>query len=170
MAQNERNRLNLTTALRGPTGKGLATGAAVIAAGAAIATSIVLRWQIAKMVGVGAVRAARFGRSASKYGGKRARQLAALLDVDRMLAGVGLARRRPIYVRALPGIGAFAGLLAAAGAAAVFAAPRLRAERERRELHGTGHEPAQAGTNHEPISSSLNSAFSAGEEAMPHAR
>jgi hypothetical protein len=83
------------------------TGAAVVVAAAAVTAGVIERRMLAKAAGTAMDRTARMGRS--------------------MALATGFRRRRPLYVRALPGIGIGVGLLAASAVAVAFLPRVLRA-------------------------------------------
>jgi hypothetical protein len=112
--------------------------AVVVAGGAIIATSVVMRGQLARALN----RAGAASASA-------ARSLGAAVPIHRILEGAGLHKRKPAYLRGLPLIAIVGGLLAA-GAAAVFLAPPWRGvssaavppmESDDRSSAGTGSIP-----------------------------
>ena len=87
--------------------------AVAVAGGTIIATSVVMRGQLARVLhGAGAASASA------------ARSLGAAVSIERILEGAGLHKRKPAYLRG-PFIAILGGLLAA-GAATLFHAPRWR--------------------------------------------
>jgi hypothetical protein len=90
-------------------------GVSAAAGATVIATGVVMRVQL--------VRALRKAGAASAAA---ARSLGTATEIDRFLAGAGLHKRKPVYLRGLPVIAILGGVLAA-GAAALLLAPRWRA-------------------------------------------
>jgi hypothetical protein len=91
-----------------------AAAAVAVAAGTIIATSVVMRGQLARAL-----------RGAGAASASAARSLGAAVPIGRILEGAGLHKRKPAYLRALPLMAIVGGLLAA-GAAALFLLPRWR--------------------------------------------
>lgn len=101
-----------------------AAGAIALATAAVLTAGIIHSRRVEKLASSATAGAYRLGRRVASDG--QAAALGTSLAVERWLEHTGLMRRRPFYVRALPGMGLMAGLLAL-GSAAALMSPRLRA-------------------------------------------
>jgi hypothetical protein len=101
-----------------------AAGAIALATAAILTAGIIHSRRVTKLVSAATAGAYRLGRKVASDG--QAAAVGTSLAVERWLDHTGLIRRRPFYVRALPGIGLIAGLVAI-GSVAALLAPRLRA-------------------------------------------
>jgi hypothetical protein len=116
------------TALSG-VAKSLIAGGTVVAAGAGATAAVLMRRQIAKLAAGVTAEAVSAGHSAGAFRGKLGKSLrrqAAAIDLTRLMPYPGLNKRPSLMSRLLPSAG-IATLVAAAGAAIVLIAPKLRA-------------------------------------------
>jgi hypothetical protein len=93
----------------------LPIAAAIAAGGAAVATGVVMRDQLADAA-----------RAVGSAGASTSKWVAKAITLDHLLAAAGLGRRKPFWQRTLPLLGITGGVLVA-GAAAYLFIPRGRA-------------------------------------------
>ena len=97
----------------------LGIGAAIAATGLATGAAFFMRGPLAKLVRIGIEDAMSAGNFIGKGARRASSTVAKELDLGHLLAMIGLPRRRSLFSRMLPGLGALAGLLAAAGTTAL---------------------------------------------------
>jgi hypothetical protein len=104
---------------RPSTSQALGIGAALAATGLATGAAFFMRGPLAKLVRIGIEDAMSAGDFIGKGARRASSTVAKELDLGHLLAMIGLPRRRSLFSRMLPGLGALAGLLAAAGTTAL---------------------------------------------------
>jgi hypothetical protein len=108
--------------------KSLIAGGTVVAAGAGATAAVLMQRQIAKFAEGVTAEAVSAGHSAAAFGGRLGKSLrreTAAIDLTRLMTYAGLNKRPSLLSRLLPSVG-IATLVAAAGAAIVLIAPKLR--------------------------------------------
>jgi hypothetical protein len=121
-------------------------GGTVLAAGAGATAAVLMRREVAKFAAKIAAEAVSAGHSAGAFGGslgKSLRREATAIDLTRLLTYAGLSKRPSLLSRLWPSVG-LAAFVAAASAAIVLIAPRLRSAGDETNRKNRTSEPLSA--------------------------